>query len=163
MDLRPEGKKLWTLTLLRDPVEHTASLYAKIRNHKHAYKQVLRGLSFSQWVQGRFQDDVKSVPPPWGFSFVRFYDEGGDLATAIENVEKVDFVGFTERLTEDMNLFLNLVGEKRRFNGRRLNMSRRGFKISGADRKIIKRVRAEDFELVNHFRRKRGLPFYEGI
>lgn len=159
--LVPENSTLFTFTLLRNPVEHTASLYAKIRSHKHAYKKVLEGLTFEQWIKGKFQTDAHTSPDPWGFSMVRFYDPiTHDLVQAIKNIESMDFVGFTDRLKRDLNLMLNISGSKINFNGPRLNRSRRDFLIKDDLRKIIKDVRSDDFKLVNYFRRKRGLPIY---
>lgn len=161
-ELKPVGvDKIWTLTFLRDPVEHTASLYAKIRNHKHSYRDRIRSLTFTKWIHGVFGEDVGCAPAPWGFSMVRFYDPKSDnLETAIKNVESIDYVGFTDRLVDDMNGFLSMVGEGVKFDGRKLNVASRNFGISESDRRIIREVRAADFELVNHFRRKLGLSTF---
>ena len=154
--------KLWTFTLLRNPIEHTASLFSKIRQHKHGYRTKLNGLTFGQWVHGIYEADVGSAPAPWGFSMVRFYDpETENLETAIKNIESMDFVGFTDRLDDDLNLLLTTADAHTKFDGRRLNVVRRSFKITDKDKNVIRRVRADDFKLVNHFRKKRGLDLYE--
>lgn len=153
--------KVFTFTLLRDPIEHTASLYAKIRRHKHSYRKRLSNLKFHQWVHQFFEVDRKESPAPWGFSMVRFYDPiTGDVDRAISNIETMDFVGFTERLTQDMQLMLEQANARAQFDGRRLNPGIREFKVSPADRLAIKRIRFDDYQLVNHFREKRGLQPY---
>jgi len=160
--LVPPNYNLWTFTLLRDPVEHTASLYAKIREHKHSYCANLRGLSFNDWITGPFEEDSKTSPDPWGFSFVRFYDpDTHNLEKAISNIESMDFVGFTERLGEDVNLMLRESGSKTFFNNRKLNSKARNFIVSDSEKEIIKRVRSDDYKLVNNFRTIRNLPKYE--
>jgi hypothetical protein len=153
--------QVFTFTLLRNPYEHTASLYAKIRQHKHSYRKNLAGLSFAQWVHGPFEADVASSPAAWGFSMVRFFDPiTGDLSTAIKNIETMDFVGFTELLNTDLDLMFKKANIMEKFDGRRLNNKHRNFKITDEDKAVIRRVRADDFRLVNHFRRKRGLKPY---
>jgi hypothetical protein len=165
-ELRPRGYtgRISTMTLLRDPCAHTISLYAKIRNHKHAYASKFKRIGFAEWIQGDFKKDVAETPNPWGFSMVRFYDpETGDLEKAIRNIEAVDFVGFTERLNVDMNKFLVKIGLSITFSGNRLNISRKGgpcMQFSEEEVEIIKRVRADDYRLVNYFREKRGLELY---
>ena len=160
-ELAPKGSEFYTLTLLRDPVEHTASLYSKIRVHKHSYREKLKGLSFQNWIYGRFEADRKTAPDPWGFSMVRFYDpETGDLNRAIENIESIDFVGFTDRLDKDLNLFLDQIGSNLKYDRSRKNAVRRAYHISPKDRAHILRIRSDDLILVNHFREKRGLKPY---
>lgn len=163
-ELRPKNysQKIWTFTFLRNPYEHTLSLYAKIRNHKHAYAGKFKKMSFSDWILGDFPKDVVSTPQPWGFSFVRFYDpETGNLEKAIKNLESIDFIGFTERLNSDMNLFLNKMSSTSKFDNRKLNISQKNFKVDDKLREIIKQVRSNDYKLVNHFRSLRGLKLYE--
>ena len=161
--LRPRGynQKIHTITLLRDPCLHTISLYGKIRHHKHAYASKFQSISFQEWIHGDFPDDVLNTPDPWGFSMVRFYDpETHNLGKAIENIESIDFVGFTERLNSDINLFLLNMGLPEAFTDMKLNVSRKGFKASEDDLKVIREVRSQDYELVNYFRKKRGLEPY---
>lgn len=163
-NLAPSGFKenFFTFTILRDPIEHTASLYAKIRKHKnHGYKSRLLKFEFNEWIGKIFEDDRKTSPDPWGFSFVRFYDpKTHDLEQAIKNIESMDFVGFTERLNQDMDSMLKIAGTKEKFDNRKANNIQRDFKISPVDRLHIKRIRFDDYQLVNHFRKKRGLPAY---
>lgn len=160
-ELAPENQRIFTFTLLRDPVEHTASLYAKIRVHKHSYRNVLANLSFEKWIKDVFEEDRKSSPAPWGFSMVRFFDpKEGKLENAIANVESIDFVGFTERLNDDLNLMFKKANIKANFDGRRLNPGSRRFKLTAADRLAIKRIRYDDYQLVNYFREQRGLQPY---
>lgn len=152
--------KIKTLTFLRDPISQTVSLYAKIKNHRdHSFKDHFSKMTFSEWINGSFREDVISCPEPWGFSFVRFYAQDGMLDTAITNISTINFIGFTERLDKDMNLFLANIPAI--YNGHRLNVSHKDFKISINDKKIIREVRASDYKLVNHFRKVRGLPLYE--
>lgn len=160
--LRPQGMvdRIWTLTFLRNPIDHTVSLYAKIRNHKHSYKDKLKNLSFSDWIHGDFIKDVDTAPSSWSFSMVNFYSSDNNLRSAINNIESVDYVGFTDRLTYDMNQFLIKVGTNAKFDGRKLNTSSKNFKITSDEKKIIREVRSRDFELVNHFRKKRGLSLF---
>lgn len=154
--------KIWTFTLLRNPIEHTASLYAKIRIHKHAYRTKLLGLNFNQWIRGIFEVDMVSSPAPWGFSMVKFFDPVSEnLDVAIKNIESMDFVGFTDRLNSDINLMFKKIGVEDAFNGPRLNVARRSFEVTEGEKKVIRIVRADDFKLVNHFRKKRGLSLYE--
>jgi hypothetical protein len=153
---------LFTFTILRDPIEHSASLYAKIRKHKHAYCPKLAGLSFKNWIHGIYAEDMMSSPAPWGFSMVSFYDpKTSNLDTAIKNIESMDFVCFTDRLNNDINAMLGKANAGVTFSSHRMNVASRHFEISNAERNVIRRVRAEDFKLVNHFRKKRGLPIYE--
>lgn len=161
--LAPSGlrDKVFTFTILRDPIEHTASLYAKIRNHKHGYKPRLTDVTFTEWIEELFEGDRKTSPDPWGFSFVRFYDpKTHKLEQAIKNIESMNFVGFTERLNLDMELMLKLANAKEKFDNRRANNARRDFKISSVDRMHIKRIRFDDYQLVNYFRKKKELPIY---
>jgi hypothetical protein len=162
-DLRPRvyTGNISTLTFLRNPLEHTISLYAKIRNHKHAYASKFQKISFQEWINGDFAKDVETAPEPWGFSMVRFYDpETGNLEKAIYNIESINFVGFTERLNQDMNLFLESIGLLQNYCGNKLNPSQRNFEIDGT-KDIIKEARAQDYQLVNYFRKKRGLQLYD--
>lgn len=160
--LVPGENDLVTFTILRDPIEHTISLYDKISRHKnHAYRSKLAGVSFSEWVHGVFEVDRQSSPDPWGFSFVHFYDpKTRDVNVAIKNIESMDFVGFTDKLLDDLNSMLVQHQSAARFDNRRSNAGRRGFKVSKEDKLKIKLIRADDYALVNHFRKKRGLPTY---
>jgi hypothetical protein len=153
--------KVFTFTLLRDPIEHTASLYAKIRRHKHSYRSKLANLNFDQWIHKHFEEDRSKSPPPWGFSMVRFFDpETEDVGRAIANIETMDFVGFTERLTPDLKLMFQKANTRANFDGRRLNPGIREFKITTANRVAIKKIRFDDYQLVNYFREKRDLEPY---
>ena len=159
--LVPNGGELFTFTILRDPIEHTASLYAKIKRHKHGYRPVIQHLSFDQWINGKFKEDAKTMPDPWGFSMVKFYDPKTHcLNQAIKNIETMDFVGFTDRLNEDLNLMLIESRSKVKFNGPRLNCGIRDFVVKDQIKAIIREVRKDDYKLVNHFRCKRGLEPY---
>ena len=152
---------VFTFTILRDPIEHTASLYAKIRTHKHSYRNKLAHLTFNQWITGHFEADREQSPAPWGFSMVRFFDpDTGNLDRAIANIESMDFVGFTGRLNQDMELMLNKANACVNFNENRLNVSHRDFNITPVERVMIKKIRFDDYQLVNHFRKLRGLQLY---
>lgn len=161
LELTPPSRDVFTFTLLRDPIEHTASLYAKIKTHKHSYRDKLARLTFNQWVTNHFEVDREKSPDPWGFSMVRFFDpETGNLDRAIANIESMDFVGFTERLNEDMKLMFKKANVRAEFGGDRLNAKYRDFSITRVERILIKKIRFDDYALVNHFRELRGLQPY---
>jgi hypothetical protein len=159
--LAPSNADFFTFTLLRDPVEHVASLYSKIRIHKHAWRPKLEKLSFHEWIYGDFKKDREEAPAPWGFSMVRFYDsETENRDRAIANIETMDFVGFTDRLNQDLDLLMDLAGSQVRFDRSRHNQVKRKFNISEKDRQHLLEIRADDLKLVNYFRNKRGLRPY---
>ena len=118
-------------------------------------------LTFHEWIYGDLEEDCRTAPDPWGFSMVRFYDpDTKNLDRAIANIESMDFVGFTDRLNQDINKLMDLIGISQRYNNARQNQVRRNFTISPKDRQHILDVRADDLRLVNHFRSKRGLRPY---
>jgi hypothetical protein len=138
-----------TLTFVRDPVAHTISIYIYIITHKaHKGHDFAQKRTFSQWIR-----DVKSIG-----SYVGFFSKHG-LEAAVENLSSVDFIGFTERYTQDVNAMLKHFKIPFKYDGRKHNASHRQVIPSKNDLEYIKKVRAGDYDLLRRvIQRKKIKP-----
>jgi len=144
-----KAKDVPTFTFLRDPVIHVCSTYTYIRSHgAHKGSKFARERTLSQWLR-----DVKSIG-----SFVKFFDRPtGSLEIAIEHAAVTDFIGFTDRFNDDMTEMLKTFKLGVKYNNQRHNFSGRRAEPSKEDIKFIRKVRAEDYELLHSIIKTRNL------
>jgi hypothetical protein len=144
---------LITITWLRDPVNHSISLYTYIKTHggEKKFRGFKDGASFSEWIRR----------PGSPGNYVKFFAPGdGKLETAIRNLETVDFIGFTETFNSDMDRLMRFLELDIKYNKKKINSSSGSFKPSKKDIKHLKERRVEDYILVNEFRKRLGLPLF---
>lgn len=146
--------ELITITWLRDPVIHTASLYTYMRSHggHTTFRNFHEGITFSEWIRSHGSPG----------NYVKFFaPNDGKLETAITNLETVNFVGFTENLNGDMNLIMKVFDIKLNYNNEKVNFSGQRHQPSKDDIDYLKKRRELDYALANEFRKRRGLEPYK--
>jgi len=142
---------------LRNPAMHSFSSYHYIREHKtHKLHNEMLRKSFTQILrEGQPLD-----------RFCGFLGRGAKtpkerLERAKRNIDKITFVGFTERFDEDMNIFLrDILGVPLRYNRAVVNSSnvyKKKLRPSPTDIKLLKELRADDYELVRYVMKKRNV------
>lgn len=145
-------EQFMTITWLRHPVLHAASCYSYAKAHGGAkkFKTFTDGMTFSQWIR------QKASPG----NYVKFFAPGdGKLETAIRNMETIDFIAFTDRFNPDMNAISKLFNIPWPYDGAKVNASNR-VEPNKEDIAYLRERRADDIQLCNHFRKKRGLKPY---
>ena len=147
------SKNCPTLIFLRDPAVHVCSLYTYIRSHgAHKGSKFAKERTFSEWLR-----DIQETWPSLG-SFVKFFDpQDGSLEKAIERAELTSFIGFTERFNEDMNTMLKHFELGVKYDNKKHNFSGKRVVPSKSDLAIIRKVRADDYELINSIIKSRNL------
>lgn len=149
-----KSEELITITWLRDPVDHTASLYTYIKSHggHQKFKGFPEGVTFSEWIR------LEGSPG----NYVKFFAPGdGKLETAITNLQTANFVGFTENFNDDMNVLMEVFNIKLKYNNQKVNSSGQRYQPSKDDIIYLKQRRELDYALVNEFRKARGLKPYK--
>jgi hypothetical protein len=137
--LKAKYSKVIALTILRDPVEHTLSLFSYVRADRNnpGYKQA-KSLSFSQWLDN--WSDVEY--------FIRYYGSG-DIDIAESNLRQFDHILNTESLKSDFNNVLNELGLPTNFDRHAHKGDVQRYVAKQDDIKKIKRVRKRDYELLS--------------
>jgi len=145
----PYKRRVWTFSILRDPVQHTKSLYNYIRNNpNHQHHKFALKKTFSQWIR-----DCKALEN----YYAKFYTHGNQKLEQMKfSLKCLDFIAFTESLNSDTNKFLDKIGVSMKFDNRHINKSKsNNIIITGSDINYIKNIkRPKDYILMDMARKK---------
>ena len=128
--------KLTTFTFLRDPYEHSRSLYLWIRKDtNHPYHKQVSKIPLTRWLQ---------TYKPLENYFCKFLGGGPDQAA--RNLATFDYVGFIENVDLVMNTMLGEYNLK--FEGSKRYYVTKHLKINQQQKHIIRERRPLDFQLL---------------
>lgn len=136
-------RKVYTFTIIRDPVSHTRSLYSFLKQSGSHPKRHTAQKSFTEWI--KTFDELPNY-------FCKFYDHKGqgDLERAKKVLGRMDFVIHTNDLGNGINRILASLGINTRFDGTHVsNFSKP--KMSEDQIRLIKNLRANDYELIKDY------------
>lgn len=151
-----DGHERWhkrkglTVAFLRDPAAHMVSMYDYIRHRNHAERDHAQKCgSFAAWAKAQ----GSSIG-----NFIKFFSQSVTLDEAIENLQRVSFVGFTDRLQNDFNLALKTFGINCVITVPRANETPdpQKTKLTAKDIKLAHKLRSEDYKLYQWALKHRG-------
>jgi len=143
MQFKEKFGEVKTLTVLRDPVQHSMSYYSYIVAHpSHFGHRLAINNSFSDWLK-----KCKELPN----YFVKFFStwdnpSAGNLPEALEKISKFDYILDTANLTAQFNHVLAENNEPHRFS-LHINGNKK-FEISKDDVAYIKQIRSQDYKFI---------------
>ena len=140
--LKIKPHELFMYVFLRDPIEHTRSLYSWIKDYKpHPYHDYVKKTDFTTWIQ-----DYK----PLTNYYCRLLSPKQENAfKSLENLKHFNHVGRLETIHKDIDLVINQMGFKFKYDGTHYTGTRtKKFPISKDQIRLIKKRRPEDFKLM---------------
>jgi len=137
------GDKVITFTILRDPVEHSRSLYSYMKASKgHNKHPLANNNNFSTWLT-KFDE----------FPYYRIFFGGQTIESAVNNLLSIDYILYTDKLAVGLNKLLQILNVADRFDNSKIN----GYPkpdVSDKDINLIKKIRADDYEILKQISEK---------
>lgn len=136
----------YSIVFLRDPVKHTESLYTYIKATKaHRFHQLANTVSFEQFI-------VKfPLLPDYFCRYLSCYDTkmAADVDEALQNIQEIDFIGFTETLSKDISTILKNLGYDFSYDGTHRLKSKKRVVATPKEEELIRKIRKNDYMIYN--------------
>lgn len=135
-----------SFTVLRDPIQHCASMYAY---HRHVapsttwVNQFASTRTLAEWVRDFDQMD----------NYYCNYFGSGSYEASLDMLKRLDFILFQESLNQDVQRMMKTLGISEPFT-RHVNKSPKKPVVDTTARKLIVARRALDYELIKWSRSK---------
>jgi hypothetical protein len=139
-NVTPEN--LFMCVFLRDPIEHSRSLYSWIKKYRpHPYHKYANKVDFTTWL--------KEYEPLKDYYCNYLAPNARTAEKALKNLKHFDYVGSLETINQDMNRILNMMGFRFKYDGTHYAGTRTvKFEVTKSHIEIIKARRPEDFKLM---------------
>lgn len=135
-NLQSKYDNVVTCTIIRNPAEHSMSLWTYMQKHKkHYYHKKASHQDFITWAR-----NFKEFP-----YYVKFFGQG-DLNKSIQAIGNINYILRTESLKRDVNKMLKDLNLKPTFNIYSNSTSKR--QLTNKELQVIKNIRKKDYQML---------------